>query len=145
MKPNSVFAASFIEGEDNYTGDEWVYPEGITYSLEHIKDMIQGQGLSCRQIAWPHPNLQKWLGIVQQGKEELIPDLSDMTTNSRLKYEINFGNERISRLNKRITELNQMIEHVNNRNSEFESDSFLKIYSKVKKLLKQLTSLARDE
>lgn len=67
MKLTSIFAATFVKGEKNYTGDEWVYPDCVTYTLEHMTTLVNEQGLICKPINWPHPNNQTWIVIVNPG------------------------------------------------------------------------------
>lgn len=79
MSKTSVFAATFVRGEQNYTGDKWVYPQCVTYTLEHMMQLAGEQGLSCKLIHWPHPGHQQWLIITHAGhmndilNEEIIP------------------------------------------------------------------------
>ena len=63
MHSNALFFASFFEGEQNYTGDSWVYPGSVQYTMAYITLLIQEQGLVCRPINWEHPNSQTWIMI----------------------------------------------------------------------------------
>ena len=98
MKPTSIFAATFVKGEENYAGDEWVYPGCVTYTLEHMATLVDEQGLICKPINWPHPNKQTWIVIVNPGNEKNIPDLSDITKFSYLQNELKFYKERLSKI-----------------------------------------------
>ena len=66
MKPTSIFVATFFEGEENYTGDDWVYPGYVTYTMNHMVYLAEEQGLLCRPINWPHPSGQKWIMITMK-------------------------------------------------------------------------------
>lgn len=66
MKPTSIFAATFVKGEENYRDDGWVYPGCVTYTLEHIIDLVEEQGLICKSLDWSHPNQQMWIVIKRE-------------------------------------------------------------------------------
>ncbi len=76
MKPTSIFVANFVEGEHNYTGDEWVYPGGSTYTMAHMTHLVEEQGLVCKPLHWPHPVGLKWIVIVRPENAESVPVLS---------------------------------------------------------------------
>ena len=78
MAPSSVFVATFFDGEENYTGGEWVYPGGVTYTWPHMKSLANEQGLTCSTIEWLHPSSQTWMVIVNPGNEEKIPHLENL-------------------------------------------------------------------
>ena len=61
MEPKAVFAATFMQGQNNYNGDEWVYPDCVTYTLAHIKQLAAGNGLKCTPLSWKHPSGQSWV------------------------------------------------------------------------------------
>lgn len=62
MEPrSSFFAATFNRGEENYMGNDWVYPGFVTYSLERITELATEEGLQCQSIEWSHPNGQSWV------------------------------------------------------------------------------------
>lgn len=98
MKPTSIFVATFVKGEKNYIGDEWVYPGCVTYTLEHMISLVEEQGLICKPIDWPHLNQQTWIAIVNPENEKDIPDLSDITKLSRLESDLRLYKERLSKI-----------------------------------------------
>lgn len=63
MKENSIFLATFVEGESNYSGEEWMYPNCVTYTFDGIRNLAEEQGLICKRVDFPHPNGQSWLVI----------------------------------------------------------------------------------
>ncbi len=75
MKPTSLFAATFVQGETNYEGQNWVYPECVTYTLEHMQRLAREHGLNCTPIRWPHPNNQTWLILTRTDFPHAIPTL----------------------------------------------------------------------
>lgn len=59
MRPESLFAATFVQGTECYGGDEWV--SCAAYTLESMIELASEQDLDCRPIAWHHPTGQQWL------------------------------------------------------------------------------------
>jgi hypothetical protein len=78
MLPGSLFAATYREGDTDYTGSEWVYPGCSSYRRESFNKMVEDAGLSCRVLNWPHPNQQTWVAIFDgDGASRLPRVLSD--------------------------------------------------------------------
>ncbi len=63
MTRTSLFVANFAEGEQNYEGDEWVYPGCSHYTMDYMIRLVEGQGLRCTPIQWPHPIGLSWVLI----------------------------------------------------------------------------------
>ncbi|MBK8266375.1 MAG: class I SAM-dependent methyltransferase [Nannocystis sp.] len=61
LAPQGVFAASFVEGEDDYTGDRWVYPESVAFTLTTVTRVAGAAGLACTPIDWGNQNGQRWV------------------------------------------------------------------------------------
>lgn len=98
MKLTSIFAATFVEGEQDYEGNEWVYPGCVTYTLERMMHLAKEQGLVCQPIGWPHPNQQTWVAIVDPENEESVPASTDFTELQRLQERLMFYKERLSKI-----------------------------------------------
>lgn len=60
MHNKSVFAATFVEGDTDHGGSEWVYPNCVSYTPCTISRLVRDAGLECTFIDWPHPNGQRW-------------------------------------------------------------------------------------
>lgn len=60
MAERGVFLATYRMGETDYNGDQWVYPDGVRYTLERIQSLAAEAGLGCAPVTWPHPR-QSWL------------------------------------------------------------------------------------
>ena len=67
MKPRAIFAATYFEASEDYSGTEWVYPECVGYTFEHLIGLAREQGLACARLNWPHPNGQQWVVFFRQG------------------------------------------------------------------------------
>lgn len=63
LKPGGMFLATFIQGYENYDGDEWVYPGCVRFTNSFIKKMVRQDGLDCFRTQWQHPNGQTWYVI----------------------------------------------------------------------------------
>ena len=54
-----LLAATFLVGEKDYEGTEWVYPSFTEYTEECISRMAQESNLAYKKIEWYHP-FQTW-------------------------------------------------------------------------------------
>ena len=61
MKPTSIFAATFVEGDEDYDGEGWIYPGFVTYTEKHMARLFTENGFYSETIDWKHPCQQKWL------------------------------------------------------------------------------------
>lgn len=96
MKPESIFVATFVEGLQNYTGKKWVYPGTICYTMKHMMNLIEEQGLICQRFCYPHPNMQTWLLITLYGVSSInIPDIEKTML---LAKEVNYCKNRLMKL-----------------------------------------------
>lgn len=98
MKPNSIFAATFMKGNQDYTGEEWVYPDCITYTLERMINLTGEQDLVCKLINWPHPNQQSWLLLVSPEGEGQFPSISDIADLSSMDSELRYYKEQLTKI-----------------------------------------------
>lgn len=69
MARNSVFLATFHESENEYVGADWVYPGISQYRKETITSIVEGAGMACHHLNWPHPFDQKWFVVVRPDSE----------------------------------------------------------------------------
>lgn len=63
---NFKFIASFIEGDTNYEGDEWVYPACVTYRYDFFKKLVEDSGFKCKRLNDEHPNNATWVLISKE-------------------------------------------------------------------------------
>lgn len=77
MAPESLFAATYVRGDSNYTGDEWAYPECVTYTPHYMQSLAAEQGLACVPLSWPHPNNQSWVVFTHRHNAQSVPDIGD--------------------------------------------------------------------
>lgn len=76
MKPAAMFAATYFKGEENYTGEEWVYPGRSSFRPEFIDQMAAEQGMLCKHLDWPHPHGQSWVVFANRSGASAVPDLT---------------------------------------------------------------------
>lgn len=123
MKSSSIFAATFVEGKENYKGEKWVYPECITYTLDYMINLAKKYNLICRPIDWPHPQRQKWILIVRPENEKNILNLEEslkMFYLQKYKQELVFYKESLSKI---------------------ENHPYVKIGKKINQIIKKLIKL----
>lgn len=98
MNSAAVFVANFAEGEQNYSGSEWVYPGLARYSFEYLARLAQDQGLSCTRLDWPRLNTLTWVGFTHSEHVQNLSALSqpDMIRVSFLENELRICRERLS-------------------------------------------------
>lgn len=75
LKPGGVFAATFFEGPDNYTGNSWVAK--ADYTMEHMRAMVEEAGMACTPIDWRHPDPQQWVLIHHPGTVVPLAQMTD--------------------------------------------------------------------
>lgn len=63
MSPEAIFVATIVEGESNYSGEDWVYPGCVHYTLEFFSAMAARAGLVCSKLDCIHPNGQTWVSM----------------------------------------------------------------------------------
>ncbi len=71
MNADSIFAATFVQGDSNYDGDEWLYPGVAKYTLEFFTELVENQGLSCKQINFSHRLGQTWVTITKPSNQKI--------------------------------------------------------------------------
>jgi hypothetical protein len=54
-----MFFATYLVGDTDYAGDEWVYPGIVRFRPETIRGIAKNNGFTMRMLEWPHPS-QRW-------------------------------------------------------------------------------------
>jgi SAM-dependent methyltransferase len=117
IKPNTVFAVTFIEGSEDYEGDEWVYPNVVAYKMSTMQALMERFDLCFQPFDWPHPNKHTWL--LMSPTKESIPTCPDTASSARMISELEYYKRRVEKL---------------------ESSLYVKIGIKAKKLIRKLKS-----
>ncbi len=99
MGPQSQFVANFGQGDEDYQGEEWVYPGVINYTLEHMQELVERVGMVGRTISWPHPaGGLTWMVITQPGHENSLEGLEDVSHQHAIMIELQAYKDKLSRL-----------------------------------------------
>jgi SAM-dependent methyltransferase len=100
MGPESVFAATFITGKEDYDGEAWVYPGCVTYTVDHFRALVTEAGLACRLLHCPHATGQTWLAIVDPQHELLQRDPTEPARLSSIEVELDICKRQLDRVQK---------------------------------------------
>jgi hypothetical protein len=65
MHAKSIFLATYVPGQENYDGREWVYPDVVRYTEERMLQLAKNAGLVAVPHPWKHPGVQRWLLITK--------------------------------------------------------------------------------
>jgi hypothetical protein len=98
MKDTSLFAASFVEGDGDYAGDNWVYPDTIRYRAATIERVAAEAGLASRRLDWFHIGGQAWFVFFVPGMEPQVDHLASLNQSFPLKQELSHYRQRSDRL-----------------------------------------------
>jgi SAM-dependent methyltransferase len=59
--PNGVLVGTYLDGQADYDGTKWAYPECIPYRRETLQKLFSSVGLTWRTLAqFPHPAGVTW-------------------------------------------------------------------------------------
>ncbi|GGH74869.1 methyltransferase domain-containing protein [Phaeocystidibacter marisrubri] len=72
---SGIFAATFVLGDENYEGDEWVYPGCVTFTEKYIRELAREFGFGAIKTDWYHPNGQTWFVIFHEGNRAGVEDV----------------------------------------------------------------------
>lgn len=67
LKPDGLIVVTFIEGNDDFRGDGWVYPECVSFRRSTIRRFAHEAGLEITRIPWYHPR-QTWYLLAKDGR-----------------------------------------------------------------------------
>jgi SAM-dependent methyltransferase len=81
LAPDGLFAASFFEGDEDYTGDAWVYPEGVAFRMETVQGLAEHAGLGCRVLNWGNQNQQRWVVFHHFEHKANLPVFDEIVAN----------------------------------------------------------------
>lgn len=74
MSPAAVFLATYLNGESDYTGTDWIYPGVSFYTFATIETFAREHGLRCAPANWQHPGRQHWLVFYRESNEEFVAE-----------------------------------------------------------------------
>lgn len=88
MKPATLFAASFLEGDEDYSGDEWVYPGVVRFRASTIEAVAAEAGLRCRRLDWFHAGGQAWFVFHLPGLEPEVEVLASLNQSLPIRLQL---------------------------------------------------------
>jgi hypothetical protein len=100
LKPGAIFAASFVEANDDYAGDTWVYPECIGYRMATIERLAGDVGLTVRRLDWFHAGGQTWVALTLPGTELDLDALASLNQVAPLKLVLSHYRARAEQLDR---------------------------------------------
>ena len=74
MAPGAVLLATYLQGDSDYTGDEWIYPSVSFYTFATIEALARAHSLCCAPSNWRHPGRQIWLVFYRDSNEDFVAD-----------------------------------------------------------------------
>jgi len=98
LKAESIFAASFVEGDADYDGDAWVYPDTIRYRASTMERLAAEAGLACRRVEWFHIGGQAWFLFHLPGAAPNVESLATLNQIAPLRVEMTHYKMRSDRL-----------------------------------------------
>jgi SAM-dependent methyltransferase len=75
MRPTSLFVANFMEGDSDYEGSAWRYPDVSRYTSGRIRALAAEAGLRALPVSWPHPRGATWVAMCRPDGEAHLRDL----------------------------------------------------------------------
>lgn len=76
LLPDGIFAASFNSTGSDHKGNEWVYPEFVSYTPDFIMDLAMKCGLQAYPLIWPAHHGQYWMVFLPMSSERDVSWLS---------------------------------------------------------------------
>ena len=122
MAPNSIFMATYMSGDKDYTGTEWAYPRRIAYTPETMNRLVEEQDLVCKCIDWlsfaegPAAGKQRWLAISRRQDTPVDTQLSTLS----------------------LPFLAEQVETLKQRLGRVEGDPFYRLGVKVVRLMRRI-------
>ena len=97
LEPGGALVATFMAGQDDYAGSEWVYPECIGYRPATVRGVVEAAGLAFADLNWPHPGLQRWF-IASRPDGEALANAADVETYVGLRDQLEECRDTLVRL-----------------------------------------------
>lgn len=88
MKPTTLFAASFLEGDADYAGEEWVYPGVVRFRAQTVESLAAEAGLRSRRMDWFHAGGQAWFVFHLPGAEPDVEVLASLNQSVPIKLQL---------------------------------------------------------
>lgn len=73
LRSTGIFLATFLPGEQDYAGDDWVYPQCVRFTEKTMKRLAEKNGLRFERINWLHPR-QSWAAFTKEHFDRTLLD-----------------------------------------------------------------------
>jgi hypothetical protein len=83
LKSSGVLFATFITGDEDYAGEEWVYPGCVSYRSETMARFAAEAGFRFISLKWRHPR-QTWAAFCKPDFEVWWNDVTPLTWDARM-------------------------------------------------------------
>ncbi len=83
LKGSGALFATFIIGNEDYNGDDWIYPGCVTYRPETMAQAATEAGFRFIPLKWRHPR-QTWALFAKDGYDVWWNDKMPLTWNSKI-------------------------------------------------------------
>ncbi|MGH6762837.1 MAG: class I SAM-dependent methyltransferase [Phyllobacterium sp.] len=139
LSPSGCALVTFIEGEKDYTGSEWVYPGCVEYRADTIGAMATACGLKAQRLPWFHPR-QTWYALTFPNRQPLTDaDLGELHGTVLVDPGFAVSRERSTQAAVRTRELEQEVTALKrNLEAVYSSTSW-----RITRSLRKLSSLLR--
>ena len=71
LKDSGVLLATFIEGNEDYEGSGWIYPECVEFRQDTIARLARKHDLEFTMLDWFHPR-QSWCALYKPGFDAML-------------------------------------------------------------------------
>jgi len=61
--PTGILFATFIKGDEDFSGEGWIYPDCVRYTEQSVSEMAARAGLRVAVLDWRHPR-QTWAAFI---------------------------------------------------------------------------------
>jgi len=83
LLPGGALAATFLIGDDDFTGTGWVYPGCVSYTVRSLQQAAADAGLTLHLLDWRHPR-QTWGLFASEDFDVSWFQKTGLTWNSRM-------------------------------------------------------------
>jgi len=88
LKDSGAFFATFIQGEEDFDGEGWVYPGCVNFTSDSMAAFAQESGLNFRVLDWRHPR-QTWAVFYKDKFDTSVLNGAEVSWNRMMEREMN--------------------------------------------------------
>ena len=85
LKPEGLLAASFsFNGQDTYSGEDWIYPGFASYPLKFVIERARQHGLTGYPLIWTNTYDHYWMVFAHHAHAQRVSWLGDVSGEQRM-------------------------------------------------------------